>query len=363
MKLNTSFVLNLLLTTNIIAAAPIAGLLQHQDKHQQGKRDMVVVTEYVNENGAVIVPANNNNANAQKTSSINTKVATLKNTDTKKTTATNAVSQDSSSKSSSGSSGWEDGQYKCSEFPSFVDGVISVDWIGLNGWSSIQDSNGNSQTTCEDGMYCSYACSAGKIKTQWPESQPGNGASLGGLLCKDGYLYRSNTASDSLCEDGTGNTEVYNESGNGNIAMCRTDYPGSENMVIPTVVGDGSSVILAGVDQDSYYQWQNKKTSAQYYVNNAGVSMEDGCVWGSSNDAVGNWAPLVIGSGTSNGKTYISLIPNPNNQQAANFNVKIVATDGSSVQGDCKYENGQFSSGSDGCTSTIESGSAKIVFY
>lgn len=362
MKLNTSLVCNLLVTSQLIYAAPIAGLLRHQDKHQNNKRDVVVVTEYVNQNGAVIVPANSG-IKTEKTSSIQTKIATLENTATKKTLSTGDSNEASTSTSSSGSSKWEDGKFKCSEFPSTVDGILSIAWIDLNGWSSIQDSDGNSHTICEDGMYCSYACTAGKVKTQWPKSQPASGSSLGGLLCKDGYLYRSNSDTDSLCEDGTGNTEVANNSGNGSIAMCRTDYPGSENMVIPTVVDGDSTVILAGVDEDSYFQWEGKKTSAQYYVNNAGVSMEDGCVWGSSSDSVGNWAPLVIGSGTSNGNSYLSLIPNPNNRKAANFNVKIVGTDGSKVYGDCKYENGKFSNSDDGCTVTVESGSAKIIFY
>lgn len=116
-----------------------------------------------------------------------------------------------------------------------------------------------------------------------------------------------------------------------------------------------------GVDVDTYFKWQGGKTSTQYYVNNAGVSVEDGCIWGTEGSGVGNWAPVVLGSGTTGGKTYLSLIPNPNNKDKPNYNIKIVGDD---VNGDCKYENGQYNgSGSDGCTVTVNSGSAKFVFY
>ena len=105
------------------------------------------------------------------------------------------------------------------------------------------------------------------------------------------------------------------------------------------------------------------KTSAQYYVNNAGVSVEDGCVWGTSGSGVGNWAPLNFGAGSSDGVAYLSLIPNPNNGDALNFNVKIVAADDSTVIGECVYENGSFSGGADGCTVSVTSGQAHFVLY
>ena len=134
-------------------------------------------------------------------------------------------------------------------------------------------------------------------------------------------------------------------------------------MVIPTVVDAGSSNILTVVDEDTYYKWQGKKTSAQYYVNNAGVSYEDGCIWGTSGSGVGNWAPLNFGAGATGGISYLSLIPNPNNLDAANFNVKIVS-DGGDVQGDCVYENGSYNGdGSDGCTVAVTNGKAKFVLY
>lgn len=223
--------------------------------------------------------------------------------------------------------------------------------------------DGSTSQTCKDGFYCSYACQAGMSKTQWPSEQPSDGRSVGGLECRDGYLYRSNKDSEYLCEWGHDSAYAVNHKGK-DIALCRTDYPGSENMVVPTVVGAGSSAPMSVVQEDSYYMWGGKKTSAQYYVNNAGVGVEDGCVWGTDGSGIGNWAPVVLGSGHTNGVTYLSIIPNPNNKTPPNYNVKIEAADGGSVNGECKYENGEYSgSGSDGCTVTVTSGTANFVFY
>jgi SUN family beta-glucosidase len=133
---------------------------------------------------------------------------------------------------------------------------------------------------------------------------------------------------------------------------------------IPTLLEGGGKAPVSVVDSASYYTWKGGKTSTQYYVNNAGVSVEDGCIWGTDGSGVGNWAPVVLGAGMTNGKTYLSLIPNPNNKDAPNYNIKIVGADGANVVGDCKYEDGSYNgNGSDGCTVTVTSGSANFVFY
>ncbi|QPG73270.1 SUN protein nca3 [Brettanomyces nanus] len=237
-------------------------------------------------------------------------------------------------------------------------GVISVDWVGLDGWASIMNGQGDTGESCTDGYYCSYACQAGMTKTQWPSDQPSDGSTIGGLYCKGGYLYRTNKDSDHLCEWGQDSAQVKSELDDV-VSFCRTDYPGSENMVIPTEVKGGSSKPLCVIDSDNYFKWEGDKTSAQYYVNNAGVSAKKGCIWGSSSAGVGNYAPLVIGAGYTDGKAYISLMPNPNNKDSANFNVAIVASDGSEIVGDCSYSDGNFSGdSSDGCTVTVVSGTA-----
>ena len=80
-------------------------------------------------------------------------------------------------------------------------------------------------------------------------------------------------------------------------------------------------------------------------------------------DVCGVPKDLVWVAGMTNGKTYLSLIPNPNNYDSLNFKVKIVA-DGGSVSGLCVYENGKYNgNGSDGCTVGVTSGKAKFVLY
>ncbi|SMN19309.1 similar to Saccharomyces cerevisiae YJL116C NCA3 Protein that functions with Nca2p to regulate mitochondrial expression of subunits 6 (Atp6p) and 8 (Atp8p) of the Fo-F1 ATP synthase [Maudiozyma saulgeensis] len=365
----------LLSTSSIAFAAPAV----HHDHNE--KRALVTVTEFVDENGNAIVGAS---ATATASAAVkeqavvaNTDVTSSKATTTLEgTVATTTSSTSTAAKTSTGSTSsygdlsaysgpnkeFQDGTISCSDFPS-GQGVVSVDWAGLSGWSTIMDMNGNTATSCQDGYYCSYACQAGMSKTQWPSEQPSNGMSVGGLYCKNGLLYRSNTDSNYLCEWGQDSAVAVNNADK-SIAMCRTDYPGSENMVIPTLVEAGSSQPVSVVNEDSYYQWQGKKTSTQYYVNNAGVSAEDGCVWGTEGSGVGNWAPVVLGAGYTDGITYLSIIPNPNNKTPPNFNIKIVASEGSTVNGECSYVDGVYTgSGSDGCTVSVTSGSAEFVFY
>ncbi len=256
---------------------------------------------------------------------------------------------------------FEDGTIKCSAFPT-GQGVIPVDWLGFDSWTTITDGSAVPASSCEEGHFCSYACQPGMSKTQYPSYQPVSGSSIGGLLCKNGYLYRTNTDADYLCEWGVDSAEVVSTISD-SVSICRTDYPGSENMVIPTVVNGGASQLLTVVNEDSYYQWEGLKTSAQYYVNNAGISPSDGCIWGTESGTVGNWAPIEFGAGYSSGISYLSLIPNPNNRQGANFNVRIEANPGSTILGECKYENGLFNGGADGCTVSVTSGKAKFVIY
>lgn len=259
---------------------------------------------------------------------------------------------------------FEDGTISCSDFP-VGQGVIDLDWVGLGGWSGIQfNDNGATSTgsSCVEGAFCSYSCQAGMAKTQWPSDQPSSGVSVGGLQCKNGKLYRTNTAFSSLCVWGKGSAIVKSEIDSG-VAICRTDYPGTENMVVPTWLDAGSSNQLCVIDSDNYFTWRGGLTSAQYYVNDAGVSVEDGCVWGSSSGTVGNWAPLNIGAGSTDGVSWLALIPNPNNRSPASYSVKIVATDGSSVNGECVYENGKFNGGDSGCTVSVMSGQGAFVFY
>lgn len=259
---------------------------------------------------------------------------------------------------------FEDGVHDCDSLPT-GQGVIAVDWISLleGGYTSIMDMDGNTATTCQDGYYCSYACQAGMLKTQWPSEQPSSGISVGGLYCKNGKLYKSNSDLDYLCLWGKLNAKFVS-SLDDSVAICRTDYPGSENMNVPTLLEAGLSAPVSVVDSDSYFEWNGAKTSTQYYVNNAGVSVEDGCIWGDASSGVGNWAPVVLGAGYTGGNTYLSLIPNPNNLDAPNYSIKIVGASGASTLGLCSYIDGLYSGDStDGCTLTLTSGDAEFKFY
>ncbi|KAI5962366.1 SIM1 [Candida pseudojiufengensis] len=364
-----------------LAASSLAAPAHQHHHHQQEKRAIVTKVVYVDSNGNTVTGPT---ASAvPKIAEVSTSAVpteqpetTSESSSSKSSPSTESAPQQSGSSNSNSGSGsisgdlsafsnpskkFQDGVYSCDTVPT-GQGVIAIDWIsGLNGgWSTIMNSNGDTSSTCKDGYYCSYGCQAGMSKTQWPSEQPSNGISVGGLLCKNGKLYRSNQDEDYLCSWGANNVEFESKISK-DVAICRTDYPGSENMNIPTLLEAGGSAPVSVVDSDNYYNWRGGKTSTQYYVNNAGVSIEDGCIWGEAGSGVGNWAPVVLGAGTTGGKTYLSLIPNPNNQEKPNYNIKIV---GDNVNGNCKYENGQYNgAGTDGCTVVVNSGKATFQFY
>ena len=66
-------------------------------------------------------------------------------------------------------------------------------------------------------------------------------------------------------------------------------------MTIPATLDPATSdpYDLSCPNEDTYYQWEQKKTSAQYYVNPAGTSLADGCTWNQAGSDKGNWAPVV----------------------------------------------------------------------
>lgn len=262
---------------------------------------------------------------------------------------------------------FEDGTLSCDSFPS-GQGVIEIGHLEFGGWTGIEYINSDGTVTtggnCREGAYCSYACQPGMSKTQWPSDQPSNGISIGGLICKNNKLYRTNTNTDYLCEWGVDVAYVNNQV-DSSVSICRTDYPGTENMVIPTVIDSAQKKPLTTVDESTYYKWEGMYTSAQYYVNNAGVDWQTGCTWGVENTGTGNWAPLVLGAGYMNGVAYLSMIPNPNNMDAANFNMEITAYDGTAtISGSCIYENGHYNGqGTDGCTVGVTSGKVQYRIY
>ncbi|GMM38752.1 SUN family protein [Saccharomycopsis crataegensis] len=307
--------------------------------------------------------------------------STLEPSSTSKSSSSSSSSASASASSSSSSSSstssvdgdlsdfvdptgeFEDGVLDCSDGVPTGNGVVSLDWVGLDGWASIMNTAGDTKTTCQDGYYCSYACQAGMSKTQWPSTQPTDGESRGGLICKSGKLYRTNTDTNYLCEWGKSSAYAVSKIDKV-VSLCRTDYPGSENMVVPTRLTAGSTKPMSVVDSSTYFKWEGKGTSSQYYINDAGVDVEEGCVWGTDGSGLGNWSPVVAGAGVTDGITYLSIIPNPNNDTPPSYSLKIEGSSGSTVIGSCVYASGKYNGdGSDGCTVSVTSGSANFVFY
>lgn len=265
---------------------------------------------------------------------------------------------------------WEDGKYDCSKFPSHVPQIVELNYLGHQGFTGIYDPiTGASRDECLDGMYCSYACKPGWSKSQWPGWQPGNGVSVGGLLCKNGKLHRTNERYADLCIPQPDMLVAVNELEDV-VSVCQTDYPGLEEMNIPTALWHGVRTQLTCIELAGYYIWQGLKTTAQFYVNNAGVMPEDGCIWGEPDGNIGNWSPLVAGAGFNGEVAFISLSKNPNNREGANFNAEIIADDDSEVNGKCEYvgrhviPGGHFSGpNADGCTVAVTYGRAKIRIF
>ncbi|KAJ5794572.1 hypothetical protein N7457_001171 [Penicillium paradoxum] len=316
---------------------------------------------------AVIVPASSTST-AEPTSSSTSSAA-----------ATSSASSSSSS-SISGAKGltadFPDGEIDCSEFPSDY-GALPLDYLGLGGYSGIQyitlldDLVSDIVTAvtgdkCHGGAMCSYACPPGYQKSQWPTAQGSTGQSVGGLQCKLGKLYLTNKNHKQLCIPGVGDVHVKNKMSE-DVAVCRTDYPGTESETVPLAAAPGSVHDLTCPDGDNYFLWEGKVTSAQYYVNPKGISTEKACQWGDGSEPIGNWAPINLGVGyTSNGK-FLSIFPNaPTTTETLDFNIKL---EGDGLSDECRYENGKFYdsngpiSGNSGCTVGVTSGKAYYVFY
>ncbi|KAI1645672.1 SUN-domain-containing protein [Daldinia loculata] len=296
------------------------------------------------------------------------------------TTTSSAPAATSSSSDSTGyatgiDADFPDGKIKCDHFPEEY-GAVPLEWLGLGGWSGLQYTpsykfgdfsisfieTGVKGMAKQPGFY-SYACPEGYVKSQWPSAQGSTKQSVGGLYCNDdGYLELSRPEIKTLCEPGVPGITINNKMQK-NVAICRTDYPGIEAMVIPVDAQPGAVRQLANIESADYYHWDNKPTTLQYYVNQPGVSVEDGCVWDCSedHDECGNWAPTILGVGkSSDGNTYISLFPNtPTSSAKPKMNINITGD----VSIPCYFQDGEYAIGSSGCTTTIPSGGKAVVTF
>ncbi|GAB1311307.1 Sperm-associated antigen 4 protein [Madurella fahalii] len=266
------------------------------------------------------------------------------------------------------------GELDCDKVPTDY-GAVEIQWTGTHGWTTlakfgkwikgvaVDNIVSPIDGTCGPEMMCSYACPAGYQKTQWPEdSQGATGQSVGGLWCNEkGKLELTRPSHKTLCERGAGGVFVRNEL-SGNAAICRTDYPGNEAMVIPLDTYPGQIYELTNPDSKSYYKWKGMPTTAQYYVNNQGVEVEEACTWKSKKypQEAGNWAPVNIGVGKSeSGITYISIFPNlPTSHAVLNFDIEITGD----ISGTCWLKAGQYS-GNNGCTVGLKPGGEAVIVF
>ena len=186
MKISAALILSSLSSVAFSAPAPAPADSHHEDHHKDEKPAVVTVTQYIDSNAA--------------TSTVESAATT---------TTLSSSEKDTSEQKRDG--GFEDGTVKCSDFPS-VNGIVSLDWLGFGGWASVMDMDANTSSECKDGYYCSYACEPGMSKTQWPSDQPSDGKSVGGLYCKNGYLYRTNTDTSDLCSTDETSAKAINKS-------------------------------------------------------------------------------------------------------------------------------------------------------
>jgi len=251
-------------------------------------------------------------------------------------------------------------------------GIQSPGYSGGNGYNDISTAPKGScsdGSCCKSGSFCSYNCPPGYLKASWPELQGLDGQSLGGLYCNNGELeMASGSIAKTLCVQGTDQVKVVVQNNlSGCASICRTDYPGTEAETIPLQTEPNTITELACPDGSTYYHWDNKSTSAQYYLNNLGVQQSDACWWGDGSQPVGNSAPANLGVGFNNGNAWISLFENaPTTNAKLDYTVEIT---GNNVVGKCKYSNGQYCSGDDysdcnssaGCTVSASSGVITIA--
>jgi hypothetical protein len=145
-------------------------------------------------------------------------------------------------------------------------------------------------------------------------------------------------------------------------------HPGTESETLPLELASGASEQLANPDQSSYFYWEGKPTTAQYYINPAGYQADQACTWGTAAKPIGNFAPMNMGVGYSDGVTYLSIFPNaPTTDAKLKYNVKFEGDVSPSCYYDASsatyYKDGVPNT-SEGCTVGIpEGGSAKVIFH
>ncbi|KAJ6137490.1 hypothetical protein N7471_003976 [Penicillium samsonianum] len=189
---------------------------------------------------------------------------------------------------------------KC-EFPSDA-GLVEITPHEQNaGWAMSPDQ------PCEPGNYCPYACPPGQVSMQWDPEATSYSYPMsmrGGLYCDEDGKIQKPFPNRDYCESASGVLKAKNKCGK-SVSFCQTVLPGNEAMLIPTMVDTLADLAVPGM---SYWC----STAAQYYINAPGVTAEEGCIWGSSENPVGNWSPYTAGANTDdNGNTFLKIGWNP----------------------------------------------------
>ncbi|KAJ2906088.1 hypothetical protein MKZ38_003125 [Zalerion maritima] len=259
-----------------------------------------------------------------------------------------------------------DNEYDCDSLPSGF-GAVAAEYLGMSGWLGIQWGwtdiiTGVSGDTCSSGAHCTYLCPEGYEKAQWPERQGNDDESIGGLYCNsNNKLVKTRDGANTLCQKGKGGVTVTNSLSE-TVYMCRTDYPGTEAMLIPIAVEPGTTHDVTNPSQTEYL-WKGMKTSAQYYLNNPGLTRDQACTWDSDESNIasaGDKAPTNFGTGIDGGTTYFSIFPNAAVSTATlEYNVQI-SVDGEET---CTLVDGVYSTSSSGCTGASSGGDIVIKFY
>jgi hypothetical protein len=123
---------------------------------------------------------------------------------------------------------------------------------------------------------------------------------------------------------------------------------GTESETIPLTVKPGESGELANPDLSAYYHWDNKPTSAHYYINKQGIPESEACTWGTDSKAVGNWAPLIFGTSFDDLTMHVGFSSLKQNELMWNDRADFTTTfTGDGVTSPCKYQQhtGEFCQG------------------
>ncbi|KAI8689933.1 hypothetical protein LRP88_13764 [Fusarium phalaenopsidis] len=219
------------------------------------------------------------------------------------------------------------------QFPTDDPNMVAVTPDEKNGgWAMSPDQE------CKPGSYCPFACKPGMVMNQWdPDSTYDYPASMnGGLFCnKNGEIEKPFEGKPN-CVQGTGAVEAVNKCGS-KMSWCQTVLPGNEAMIIPTLVTSSATLAVPG---SSYWC----STAAHFYINPPGVG-EEGCIWGTEDEPIGNWSPYVAGANTeASGTTFVKLGWNPIWEDSAlksklpDFGVEIKCPDGGCNGLPCKID-------------------------